>query len=113
MTFYIAAIDISFNNFVMKQMVISQLKDVRTASKAFSTAQSSAMQVQKKLASEAKIPTTTTVPTTYNVTQDLVKWGLKDENRAIQDAVTQVSDKNAFQSQPKYCVGGRALFCLD
>ena len=58
MTFYIAAIDISFNNFVMKQMVISQLKDVRTASKAFSTAQSSAMQVQKKLASEAKIPTT-------------------------------------------------------
>ena len=27
-------------------MVISQLKDVRTASKAFSTAQSSAMQVQ-------------------------------------------------------------------
>jgi len=49
------------------QMVISQLKDVRTASKAFSTAQSSAM-------------------------QDLVKWGLKDENRAIQDAVTQVGE---------------------
>lgn len=49
------------------QMVISQLKDVRTASKAFSTAQSSAM-------------------------QDLVKWSLKDENRAIQDAVTQVCE---------------------
>jgi len=49
------------------QMVISQLKDVRTASKAFSTAQSSAM-------------------------QDLVKWSLKDENRAIQDALTQVGE---------------------
>ena len=89
----------------MEQMVISQLKDVRTASKAFSTAQSSAMQVQKKIGFRSK--------NTYHVTQDLVKWGLKDENRAIQDAVTQVSDKNAFQSQPKYCVGGRALFCLD
>jgi hypothetical protein len=37
----------------------------RVASKAFATAQSSAM-------------------------QDLVKWSLKDENRAIQDALTQV-----------------------
>lgn len=49
------------------QMVIAQLKDVRTAAKAFSTAQSSAM-------------------------QDLVKWSLKDENRAIQDALTQVGE---------------------
>lgn len=49
------------------QMVISQLKDVRAASKAFSTAQSSAM-------------------------QDVVKWSLKDENRAIQDALTQVGE---------------------
>ena len=37
----------------------------RVASKGFATAQSSAM-------------------------QDLVKWSLKDENRAIQDALTQV-----------------------
>lgn len=49
------------------QMVIAQLKDVRVAAKAFSTAQSSAM-------------------------QDLVKWSLKDENRAIQDALTQVGE---------------------
>jgi len=49
------------------QMVIAQMKDVRTAAKAFSTAQSSAM-------------------------QDLVKWSLKDENRAIQDALTQVGE---------------------
>jgi len=49
------------------QMVISQLKDVRTASKGFATAQSAAM-------------------------QDLVKWSLKDENRAIQDALTQVDE---------------------
>lgn len=49
------------------QMVISQLKDVRTASKVFSTAQASAM-------------------------QDLVKWSLRDENRAIQDALTQVGE---------------------
>lgn len=49
------------------QMVIAQLKDVRVASKAFATAQSSAM-------------------------QDLVKWSLKDENRAIQDALTQVGE---------------------
>ena len=38
----------------------------RVASKGFATAQSSAM-------------------------QDLVKWSLKDENRAIQDALTQVN----------------------
>lgn len=49
------------------QMVISQLKDVRIAAKAFSTAQSSCM-------------------------QDLVKWSLKDENRAIEDAFTQVGE---------------------
>jgi len=49
------------------QMVISQLKDFRIASKAFSTAQSSCV-------------------------QDLVKWSLKDENRAIQDALTQVGE---------------------
>lgn len=49
------------------QMVIAQLKDVRTTGKAFSTAQSAAM-------------------------QDLVKWSLKDENRAIQDALTQVGE---------------------
>jgi len=49
------------------QMVIAQLKDVRTTGKAFSAAQSSAM-------------------------QDLVKWSLKDENRAIQDALTQVGE---------------------
>jgi len=49
------------------QMVIAQLKDVRTTGKAFSVAQSSAM-------------------------QDLVKWSLKDENRAIQDALTQVGE---------------------
>ncbi|XP_023335571.1 uncharacterized protein LOC111706871 isoform X2 [Eurytemora carolleeae] len=49
------------------QMVISQLKDVRVASKGFATAQSAAM-------------------------QDLVKWSLKDENRAIQDALTQVGE---------------------
>lgn len=49
------------------QMVISQLKDVRVAAKAFSTAQSSCM-------------------------QDMVKWSLKDENRAIQDALTQVGE---------------------
>ena len=67
------------------QMVIAQLKDVRTTGKvgklslftwdlqsiiqfkAFSIAQSSAM-------------------------QDLVKWSLKDENRAIQDALTQVGE---------------------
>ena len=69
------------NNFVSKQMVISQLKDVRTASKAFSTAQSSAMQVQHIIQKQKY----------HHATQDLVKWGLKDENRAIQDAVTQVS----------------------
>ena len=34
---------------ILPQMVISQLKDVRTASKAFSTAQSSAMQVARSL----------------------------------------------------------------
>ena len=44
------------------QMVISQMKDLRTASKAFTTAQSEAM-------------------------QDLVKWSLKGENRAITDAL--------------------------
>ena len=71
------------NNFVSKQMVISQLKDVRTASKAFSTAQSSAMQVPHNFGFRSK--------NVYLATQDLVKWGLKDENRAIQDAVTQVS----------------------
>lgn len=49
------------------QMVISQLKDVRIGSKAFAAAQSCAM-------------------------QDLVKWSLKDENRAIQDALTQVDE---------------------
>ena len=65
----------------MEQMVISQLKDVRTASKAFSTAQSSAMQVLHDFL----------LQNIYHATQDLVKWGLKDENRAIQDAVTQVS----------------------
>ena len=64
-------------------MVISQLKDVRTASKAFSTAQSSAMQVPRNFGFRSK--------NVYLATQDLVKWGLKDENRAIQDAVTQVS----------------------
>ena len=65
-------------------MVISQLKDVRTASKAFSTAQSSAMQVARSLEDLLfKI-------NHIDLTQDLVKWGLKDENRAIQDAVTQV-----------------------
>jgi len=49
------------------QMVISQLKDFRLAAKTFSTAQSSCV-------------------------QDLVKWSLKDENRAIQDALTQVGE---------------------
>lgn len=49
------------------QMVISQLKDVRLASKGFTTAQSVAM-------------------------QDLVKWSMKDENRAIQDALTQIDE---------------------
>ena len=61
-------------------MVISQLKDVRTASKAFSTAQSSAMQVLHDFL----------LQNIHHPMQDLVKWGLKDENRAIQDAVTQV-----------------------
>ncbi len=41
------------------------------ASKAYATAQSSAM-------------------------QDLVKWSLKDENRAIQDALTQVRSYTYF-----------------
>ena len=44
------------------------LKDVRLASKGFTTAQSVAM-------------------------QDLVKWSMKDENRAIQDALTQVGSE--------------------
>lgn len=56
------------------QMVIAQLKDVRTTAKAFSTAQSSAM-------------------------QDLVKWSLKDENRAIQDALTQVGELFSIWSE--------------
>lgn len=56
------------------QMVISQLKDVRTASKGFSAAQSAAM-------------------------QDLVKWSLKDENRAIQDALTQVGELFSLWSE--------------
>jgi len=49
------------------QMVIAQLKDVRVASKGFTTAQCTAM-------------------------QDLVKWSMKDENRAIQDALTQIDE---------------------
>jgi len=56
------------------QMVISQLKDVRVASKGFATAQSSAM-------------------------QDLVKWSLKDENRAIQDALTQIGELFAIWTE--------------
>lgn len=56
------------------QMVISQLKDVRIASKAYAAAQSSAM-------------------------QDLVKWSLKDENRAIQDALTQVGELFSIWSE--------------
>ena len=79
------------NHSLLNQMVISQLKDVRTASKAFSTAQSSAMQVLHDFLLQ-KI---------HHPMQDLVKWGLKDENRAIQDAVTQVRNpqKSSFQTE--------------
>ena len=49
------------------QMVISQLKEVRNTAKAFSSSQTSAI-------------------------QDLMKWSFKDENIAIQDALSQVRD---------------------
>lgn len=47
------------------QMIISQLRDAKAASKTFAAAQEAAM-------------------------QDMVKWAMRDENRAIQDSVCQV-----------------------
>ena len=47
------------------QMIIGQLKEVRSTVKAFSSAQDAA-------------------------TQDMMKWSLKEENRALQDVVCQV-----------------------
>jgi hypothetical protein len=49
------------------QMVISQLRDVKAAARTFASTQNATM-------------------------QDMVKWSLKDENRAIQDAVCQVAE---------------------
>jgi len=56
------------------QMVISQMKDLKNASKMFTQAQSEAM-------------------------QDLVKWSLKGENRAIADALSQVGELFAVWSE--------------
>jgi len=56
------------------QMVISQMKDLKNASKVFTQAQSEAM-------------------------QDLVKWSLKGENRAIADALSQVGELFAVWSE--------------
>ena len=47
------------------QMIISQLRDVKAASRTFAAAQEAAM-------------------------QDMFKWAMRDENRAIQDSVCQV-----------------------
>ena len=47
------------------QMIISQLRNVKAASRTFAAAQEAAM-------------------------QDMFKWAMRDENRAIQDSVCQV-----------------------
>ena len=47
------------------QMIISQLRDVKASSRTFAAAQEAAM-------------------------QDMFKWAMRDENRAIQDSVCQV-----------------------
>ncbi|XP_015904780.1 uncharacterized protein [Parasteatoda tepidariorum] len=52
-------------------MVISELKDLRHATKAFMTAQNSA-------------------------SQDMVKWATCDENRAIQDIMSQLGELNSM-----------------
>lgn len=52
-------------------MVISELKDLRHATKAFMSAQNSA-------------------------TQDMVKWATCDENRAIQDIMSQLGELNSM-----------------
>lgn len=52
-------------------MVISELKDLRQAAKVFMTAQNSA-------------------------SQDMVKWATCDENRAIQDVMSQLAELNSM-----------------
>ena len=67
------------------QMVIAQLKDVRTTGKVGSKVYSNVdvkIEISLKAFSVAQ----------SSAMQDLVKWSLKDENRAIQDALTQVGE---------------------
>lgn len=55
-------------------MVISELKDVRQAAKMFMQAQST-------------------------TSQDMLKWSLSDENRAIQDCVSQLAELNSLWTE--------------
>ena len=55
-------------------MVISQLRDVRSSAKAFAVAQNTAA-------------------------QDMLKWSLSEENHAIQDTFVQLSELNALWTE--------------
>jgi hypothetical protein len=55
-------------------MVISQLRDVRSTAKAFATAQNTA-------------------------SQDMLKWSSSEENLAIQDTFAQLSELNALWTE--------------
>ena len=55
-------------------MVISELRDVRSTAKAFTTAQSTA-------------------------TQDMLKWSMTEENPAIQDTFVQLAELNAIWTE--------------